>query len=816
MAIKEWFTPQELAGMPGMPGTERGVRKALQKNLAVSRPKVRGFGLEYAVKCLPPATQAHIHAQTVADVMACLPASLQQHHPLAAQALVIAPVQVVQVATKSVAVSAGGACGKASKGSKSKAVSTEVTPVVHPSSAYQTNQQRAVADARQAVLRQVKRLEEQTGCTTRRAMLTFLTQAAAGRLDGDTAAAMLELSRDSRGRKASNAHVNAAGLPTLRTLQNWLARAQEQQPGDNLAPRLPQADMVMEPWMVLAVELKRRPQKPTTTLVMAQMKDMWPEFSARWVQKNRSDRGGQLATPEQLSALAARLSFPSYDQVARFFRDKFSQLDLLAGQHLGSALRSHKFYQHRTNAGLEPFVEVHADGWNTHFTAPHPITGEYVSYEVWHFHDVATRYTPPFSVGLSESSEVILKGLENCIRVGGVPAIWQTDSTGSVKNAKVEFDPVASLSARAGLTVVHPQTVGNSQANGIAENYNTRLDRESRALATYMHPERQDSLAFKQVRKFTGQMVKALVKGDLEAHKAARSAALRVGKGILFENREQMVAWLDEVRVRSNNAPHSALKKITDSTGKLRHQTPQEALDAAIAGGWVPVALDESSLVELFHEHVRRVVDRETVKAFAGQRYRHADLGAYDRKEVMVCIDTMDGNRVWVKELDGRLICEAKFVAATGYRSQSMYEWALEKRMNAQIKRRENQIGAIQNRMDPANAPLEVQAIEVEQAQVVEFGVSPAQRAHDRALIKLAEQRIEEAELTLRPVETEDWATRVFGAQAEREDLAREAAQAAPTDEEDFEARLLRHWEEEAALKKASEASDEEQSRKAM
>lgn len=806
MALKEWFTVKELAGLPGLPGTVQNVLKFLQKNLVVSRPKVQGKGLEYALKCLPAETQAHIQAQVVAEVMACLPAS-------ASTALATTP----QAATKTVAVSAGTACAKGLKAAKSKAVSTELASAGHPTAFYQTNQQRAVGDARQAVLRQVKRLEEQTGCTTRRAMLTFLTQAAAGRLDGDTAAAMLELSRDSRGRKASSAHVNAAGLPTLRTLQNWLARAQELQPGDNLAPRLPQADMVMEPWMVLAVELKRRPQKPTTTLVMAQMKDMWPEFSARWVQKNRSGRGGQLATPEQLSALAARLSFPSYDQVARFFRDKFSQLDLLNGQHLGSALRSHKFYQHRTNAGLEPFVEVHADGWNTHFTAPHPVTGEYVSYEVWHFHDVATRYTTPFSVGMSESSEVILKGLENCIRVGGVPAIWQTDSTGSVKNAKVEFDPVASLSARAGLTVVHPQTVGNSQANGIAENYNTRLDRESRALATYMHPERQDSLAFKQVRKFTGQMVKALIKGDLEAHKAARTAALRVGKGILFESREQMLVWLEEVRVRSNNAPHSALKKITDSaTGKLRHQTPQEALDAAIAGGWVPVALDESSLVELFHEHVRRVVDRETVKAFAGQRYHHADLGAYDRKEVLVCIDTMDGHRVWVKELNGRLICEAKFVAATGYRSQSMYEWALEKRMNAQIKRKENQIGVIQARMDPANAPLEVQAIELADAQVLDFGLTAAQMAHDRALIKLAEQRVEEAELTARPVESDDWATRVFGAQADREDREREAAQAAPADEEDFEARLLRHWEEEAALKKASEDSDDEQRRKAM
>ncbi|MBH2011010.1 MAG: hypothetical protein I8H71_15050, partial [Xanthomonadaceae bacterium] len=193
-ALKEWFTVRELAGMPGLPGTVQNVLKFLQKNLVVNRPKVQGKGLEYSLKCLPAETQAHIHAKTVAEVMACLPADLQQHHPLAAQALGMAPASAStalagapQAATKIVAASAGAASAKGQKGSKSKAASTELAPLAHPSAFYQTNQQRAMADARQAVLRQVKRLEEQTGCTTRRAMLTFLTQAAAGRLDGDTA-----------------------------------------------------------------------------------------------------------------------------------------------------------------------------------------------------------------------------------------------------------------------------------------------------------------------------------------------------------------------------------------------------------------------------------------------------------------------------------------------------------------------------------------------------------------------------------------------------------------------------------------------------
>lgn len=635
----------------------------------------------------------------------------------ASTALAITP----QDATKTVADSAGAVSAKARKGAKADETALQLAPLAHPTAFYQTNAQRAVADARQAVLRQVKRLEEQTGCTPRRAMLTFLTQAAAGRLDGDTAAAMLELSRDSRGRKASAAHVNAAGLPTLRTLQNWMARAQEALPGDNLAPRLPQADMEMVPWMVLAVELKRRPQKPATSEVLLQMKQAWPEFSLRWVQKERTARLGKLATPEQLQKQAALLAFPSYDQVIRFF-GKFSKLDLLEGQHLGSAARAHKLYHRRTNAGLNPFDEVHADGWNTHFTAPDGVTGNYVSYEVWHFHDVATGYTTPFSIGLSESAEVILKGLENCIRVGGVPRFWQTDSTGSVKNQSVEFDPILSLSARAGLTVVHPVAVGNSQANGIAENYNKYLDKKSKALATYMHPS-MDSLAFKQVRKYTAQMVKAAQKGDTAARTAARAAALRVGKGILFESMEEMVAWLEEVRVLGNNTPYSKNPKIIcPQTGKLRHQTPQEAIDMARAQGWEPVALDDASLVELFYAHVRRKVFRESVIPYNKQRYHHECLGDYNGETVVVAVDRMDGTRVWVKDLEGRLICEAKFMPDCGYRSQSINDIAEERRMAAQIKRKENQIEAIKDRRDPERRPLDVQAIEMQAGQVLTFG----------------------------------------------------------------------------------------------
>lgn len=72
MAIKEWFNVQELAGLPGMPGTERGVLKSLQNFLRLARRKLRGKGFEYPVKCLPPETQAHLEAQAFAAAFGAL------------------------------------------------------------------------------------------------------------------------------------------------------------------------------------------------------------------------------------------------------------------------------------------------------------------------------------------------------------------------------------------------------------------------------------------------------------------------------------------------------------------------------------------------------------------------------------------------------------------------------------------------------------------------------------------------------------------------------------------------------------------------
>jgi putative transposase len=230
-----------------------------------------------------------------------------------------------------------------------------------------------------------------------------------------------------------------------RTYWSWVA--EKQQRGDSV-PQKRNRDFSVKPWHYMALELYRRPQKPTVQFVVEKLAEAFDPA-------------------------------PTYRQVDYFFSMKFSQSELLKGRNAGMALRALQYHKKRTAAGMLPWDELHADGWASHFTAPHPVTGEYVTYELWDVHDVATRYIPPFAIGLTENYEVIAKAVENAIRDNGIMAILQTDSTKIVKkNVKFVGNPVLSIAERAGITIVHPKTVGNAQANGIAENFHAWLDKK--------------------------------------------------------------------------------------------------------------------------------------------------------------------------------------------------------------------------------------------------------------------------------------------------------------------------------------------------
>lgn len=529
-----------------------------------------------------------------------------------------------------------------------------------------TDRQRAVCDARLLIVKALEKVMKQ-GQFTRTKACTFLMQAL---YDGDLSEQVvlaLAIGNDRNGFKfdvnlisgcrsvvptPGQDTAKAANSITVKTLSRWLTLYIESDRNLNvLAPKTSRVrDMSVKPWMPLFLAEMQRPQSPSLARSYHNM----------------------------LKVLPADVKVPSYAAVRRWYKEKYSTLDQQRGRNQGSALNPFKFCHTRTSEGMLPMDEIHSDGWNSKFTVPHPVSGKYVTIEVWHTRDVATRFVFPPFIGLSENTLVILGNLYNAIKVGGVPLAWQTDNTSSVKNRKVELDHAVSLQARLGFSIVH-NIAGNSQANGIAEKFNQYLEACAKDLATYKGKD-MDSLAQKQVHRITQKLVKA--KTAEEARGLAQEAS-RKGFGLMLTSYQEAVDWVVGVCAEYNNMPHAALPKITDASGKRRNMTPSEAWAQHVADGWQPVALTNEDLIDSFRPHERKTVRRGRVRLFAKQDYHHADLDHHNGCEVQVAFDLYDGERCWIKTLDGVFICEATRYNPHGYRTISFLEFANNKRIDA-------------------------------------------------------------------------------------------------------------------------------------
>lgn len=476
-----------------------------------------------------------------------------------------------------------------------------------------------------------------------------------------------------------------AGKLGKRSVQRWLE--QRRDGGDDaLIPGRPQKDMRPPPWAGVFLEEMQRPQKPTLATAWQKMAERLQ--AAGWRQ-------------HQGAGVCGAAEYPAYATVCAWYRTKYSNLDRHKGCNTGSAMNPYKFAHKRSSAGMWPLLEVHSDGWNTHFTAPHPISGKFVTFEIWHSHDVFTRkaYVHERSIGLSENTAVILGSLYAVAVQDGEPVVWQTDNTGSVKNDRVEFDPCGSIAARRGISIVH-NLPGNSQANGIAENFNKYLDERSKDLATYQG-KAQDSLTAKRVLKITQKLVKAQAAGDSEEALRLRAEAARTGCGIVFGSYGEAVAWVKQIVAEFNDRPHRSLPRLTDTDARRRHMTPNEMMARAVADGWKPAPIAGDDLADAFRVHERKTIRRGLI-SILGQDYHCAGMDDLNGEEVLVAYDIENGKRVFVKSLEGVPLFQADFYATRHFRPMDFYEIALEKRSDAQIKRLGDRIDDIEAQR-PAN-----------------------------------------------------------------------------------------------------------------
>lgn len=76
--MRNWYTSQELAGLPGLPGSVPGIRKLAARLEWECRKRAASKAVEYPFACLPAETQAALMAKSVAEVVPAVVAEPEQ------------------------------------------------------------------------------------------------------------------------------------------------------------------------------------------------------------------------------------------------------------------------------------------------------------------------------------------------------------------------------------------------------------------------------------------------------------------------------------------------------------------------------------------------------------------------------------------------------------------------------------------------------------------------------------------------------------------------------------------------------------------
>ncbi|MBB4287403.1 Mu transposase C-terminal domain-containing protein [Roseospira goensis] len=463
---------------------------------------------------------------------------------------------------------------------------------------------RSCMAARAALCQEVDRIALEFGLSQRQAVQALVDQARAGKLP-EPLARMVPRANARRGTSGSR-------VLSVRSVQRWLAARAA---GDVVA-LAPAEEMPREwpPWVYPLMKLRQRPQEPSIAACL----ELWPED--------------------------APVPAPSYDQARRFV----ASLGAIA-KHKGRVgpreLKRVRAYTIRSIDGLLPGDVYTADGHCHDCEVAHPLTGKPFRPEIIGVVCVRTRKCVGWSAWTAESEWLVAAALRVAVVQAGVPAIWYVDNGCGFRN-RAHNDPVTGLMARLGITPRNSLPY-NSQARGVIERFHqTCWIRPARELDAYVGRD-MDA----EARKLT--------------FKVSRKDIKLYGHSPVIQSWDAFLAWAETCRERYNTRPHSALPRIRDpETGKMRHRTPAEQWDALLPEaedlGVAPTRLSPDEARDLFRPHEIRVVRRAWVH-LGGRKYFSQVLDDLDLHgvEVRVEYDPRDMGRVWVRDLDGRLICEA-------------------------------------------------------------------------------------------------------------------------------------------------------------
>lgn len=572
--MRNWYTAQELAGLPGLPGTARNVKLAAERAGWEGQRRLGTKAIEYAFAVLPPETQAALIAASVATA---------QPEPAAETLPIIAQRDAVSASRLS-------------------------------------EEQRSVMTARLAFVREIERMSAVT--SQQRAIMTLVGLAKSDELSPYLNDRVIRANdRKSEQRTLSE-----------RTLKRWLADYRSQ--GEiGLAPGRRKQDMAVPDWAADFLRAFQRPTKPSVEASYA-------EFAA----KCQGER-------------------PSIHAVRRWLK-KLSPEAREAGRRTPQELKALQPFKRRSTKSMFPCEVLTADGHKFDAEVLNPRTGKPYRPEITTVIDVATRRILGISIGEAETTIGVLDALRDAIQRGGMFAIFYADNGSGFAN-----DTVREMIDRLGGTMTHALPY-NSQARGLVERvHQTVWVNAAKKLTSYIGAD---------MDKHAGTKV----------HRVGRKQLRETGSTPLMPTFTEFMAGAEYEVEAYNNKPHRGLEKIRDpQTGVLRHMSPMEAWDAALAEGWEPMLAPAELIDDLMRPQVIRQTRRGEV-TWAGNRYFMDALRIFTGEEILLAYDVRDASRVWIRTLDGELLGEALIDGnASDYMPKTMIEQAIDKRSQGQVKR---------------------------------------------------------------------------------------------------------------------------------
>lgn len=418
-----WLTARELAGLSGMPGTERRTREKLERLGTPSRARAKvGGGLEYDTSALPAETRAAVATRAVAQASTT---ALAQVDP--APVVAFAPPE--------------------------KPLPMPLVPTPEPQRRPPSLADKGTADARMVLVNMVLDLEPLHGI--KRACATVALQLASGQASAELQATARKANQRARADQVS-----------ARTLERYLSIYRE------------------SGWWGLLPAPAPEPSLGSVEQDVAAVLGLYHSRDARFRKLSGAAKevtrqlGRDIDTWKALYARARRA-------LDKFGKSHEANTALIKARYAPGAQRDAQLpFKLRDTSNLAANDVLLIDGHTVKAKVRHPDHGAPFAPELTICIDAFTRLLTGWSVNLSENVRAVGDALRHSVGLWGPPAILYGDN-GAGETAKQMDCPIDGFCARLGIT--HKTGIpGKPQGHGIVERAHQTLGINlARQFATY-------------------------------------------------------------------------------------------------------------------------------------------------------------------------------------------------------------------------------------------------------------------------------------------------------------------------------------------